>query len=139
MSDQTIYRLLCDHLNDLSFSPTPDIAWNTDKYSPTSGTAFLEPYYREDGNRTISNSPVQTHSDRTFEVQCFVPERKGMDEALKLAEAVSEHFFPSGEPYAITSGSIRVHINKRPDKDPLVARHAGFVGVAVLIRCFALL
>jgi hypothetical protein len=150
MSDQTLSRALHARLATLSYSPQPQIDWgnatwtDTDgtsydgAFKPNAATAWIRPKYLPVENRPISTNPIQHHTKLIYAVDCRVPERRGDDAAYALADAVSEHFFPAtNETYSLTAGSFRVHINNRPDKTPLQAQ-GGFVGVAVLIRCFAL-
>ncbi|MEM8936041.1 MAG: phage tail terminator-like protein [Pseudomonadota bacterium] len=141
MSDQDIRSAFMSHLNALSFMPAPTIAWDPDKFEPTHSAPYLKPYYRQDAFVPLSTSPVQHRAQFTLEVQCWVGERDGEDEAYRLADAVSDHFFPAtGDVNSITStAGVQIHINRKPDKDPLVARPAGFKGVAVLIRGLALI
>lgn len=143
MSDQAIRNALNGRLATLSFTPisgTPalEFAWNPDTYSPTKGTPYVRPYYLSVSDVPISTNPIQTRAERIFNVHCQVDERQGEDEAWRLADAVSAHFFPTtGTTFDLTAGSIFIQINRRPSPEPLITR-GGFSGVSVPVECFAL-
>lgn len=132
-------------LSTLSFTPisgTPALqfAWKPETYNPANGTPWVRADYLPQGDIPISTNPIQTRAQRLLQVSCFVDERQGEDEAYRLADAVSNHFFPAdGTTETITSGGLNIHINRRPTKSPLQSERAGFVGVAVLIDCIALI
>lgn len=142
MSDQAIRRALMARLDTVSFTPisgTLEKHYQGDVDDFTKGNPTLRPYYLSEGDIPLTTNPIQTRADRLFNVQCWVDEREGEDEAYRLADAVSAHFYPdNGSTYEITTGSIWIQINRRPEKEPLTAR-SGFVGVSCLIRCFALI
>lgn len=144
MSDQVIRNALYAHLATLSFTPitgTPALqfAWAGDAYEPVRGTPYIRAYYLSVDDIPITTNPIQTRSERLFNVQCWVDEREGEDEAWRLADAVSAHFFPAtGTTNELTAGSLIIQLNRRPSPEPLIARK-GFVGVAVPIECFALI
>lgn len=139
MSDQAVYRALHARLATLSFSPSPDFAWLPSGYKPSADKAWIRPTFLPEAKIALTTNPIQTKAPYFFQVDCFVPERDGPDEAYRLADAVSEHFFPNtGETFSLTAGAYTLQINNKPDTDPLDAR-GGFVGVAALIRCFALI
>lgn len=138
MSDQAIYRALSARLATFSYSPAPAFAWSPSTFKPALSQAWLRPTYLPAGKVPLTTNPIQTRAQAIFQVDCFVPERDGMDAAFKLADAVSAHFFPNdGGTAWLDASPYRVQINTKPDLDPLDAR-GGFVGVAALIRCFAL-
>jgi len=138
MSDRDISRALHAHLEALTLSPALRIQWRPDLFSPLSTESWLRPTYLTAGDIPISTCPIQTRSQRIYEVDCFSPERDGYDESLRIADLVSAHFFPeTGETNFLTAGDYRVQINRKPTKEQLEPR-GGFVGYAVLIDCFAL-
>lgn len=125
-------------LQTFTYSPQPDFAWDPDVYKPVKDTYWIGVRYLPIDNKPISTNPIQHHSSFIYQIECYVPERHGGFEAMTLADAVSNHFFPStNETTSLTAGSITVHINRRPDKTPLTAQ-VGFIGVAVLVKAFAL-
>lgn len=139
MSDRAIFRALSETLSAFTYATEFDRAWNPDLYKPDNGKAFLRPSYLPEAPETLTTNPIQTKINVLYEVDCFVPERAGMDAAFGFADAVSEHFFPrdgTTNAIAITGGHIQ--INNRPELTILPTRGA-HVGVGVLIRCFALI
>lgn len=139
MSDREIYRTLNARLETFTATPQPEFAWNPEAYKPDTSTRWLRPTMLPFEPVTLTaSSPIASDNRGIYQIDCFVSERDGMDAAWGLADAISNHFFPTnGQGLALTASSgLIVDIQRRPSKDPLDAR-GGFAGVAVLVRYFA--
>lgn len=139
MSERDVLRALNAHLDALTFTPTLKKYWGGDQTGRALSEYLVWPFYEDTGNISISTSPVQTRASRTYGVRCFVPERKGYDELMRLRDAVTNHFYPDdGTLNDLTAGSVRIQINSRPDWRDGEPR-GGAISGAVLVRCFFLI
>lgn len=140
MSDREIFRVLNARLATFTASPQPEFAWEPTLYKPDKTKRWLRPTMLPFEPETLTaSSPIVSDNRGIYQVDCFVEEKKdGSDAAWGLADAVSNHFFPTdGQGLALAGPSgLVVDIQRRPSKDPLSAQ-GGFIGVAVLVRYFA--
>ena len=135
MSDQLVLSALNARLDGITFTPALTKIWAGDPPANTN-PPIVWPFYSDVGNVPLSTCPVQHRAERTYGVRCFVGERQGQDDLLRLKDAVSDRFFPAdGTLGVLTAGSIRVQINRKPDWRPIEPR-GGLIGGTVLIRCF---
>lgn len=139
MSDRNIYRALSERLSTFTHDDNFEIAWSPELFNPSNAGAFLRPSYLPEAPETLTTNPIQTKINVLYEVDCFAPERSGIDAALGFADGVSAHFFPlTGTTFELPIDGGHIQINNRPEIK-IIEQRGAHVGVGVLIRCFALI